>query len=125
MALDQNAGKKKAVGLARNLFPTQDNSAIINSTIESSNFNTASTSTTVSEAIQKSTSAYSGAQIVSTAKNLNRIKKVSFMIDPALEKRFRQARLKAGFEKLEDAYNEAMKKFCELVESDNLENKNW
>ena len=47
------------------------------------------------------------------------------MIDPELEKRFRKARLASGFEKLEDAHNQAIKTFCEMVESGKLNNSDW
>ncbi len=131
MALDQNAGKKKAVGLARNLYPT----SAVEAPMEIAAPIT-SASMTVSEALElktaplaassaslsKSTPQFAEANYAITAKSQNRIRKVSFMIDPALEKRFRTARLKAGFEKLEDAYNEALKKFCELSEKGKIDN---
>ena len=44
-----------------------------------------------------------------------RTKKISFLADPRLEERFRKARLRAGFDKLEDAYNEAIKTFREAA----------
>jgi hypothetical protein len=50
-----------------------------------------------------------------------RTKKISFLTEPKLEERFRKARLKAGFDKLEDAYNEAIKTFCDLVDAGKID----
>jgi hypothetical protein len=50
-----------------------------------------------------------------------RTKKISFLADPRLEERFRKARLRAGFDKLEDAYNEAIKTFCDLVDAGKID----
>ena len=136
MALDQNAGKKKAVGLARNLFPNvaaeavtptptttiAEALAVTSSPVVTTPVITATPVISSPIATEKPAPQFTGATYVTTAKNQNRIKKVSFMIDPALEKRFRVARLKAGFEKLEDAYNEALKKFCELSEQGKIDN---
>ena len=131
MALDQNAGKKKAVGLARNLFPNSPVESASESISPSIANTPVPTATTVAQAMAVNSSAVSvtrptlaagAATFAVTAKNLNRITKVSFMIDPELEKRFRKARLQSGFEKLEDAYNEAIKRFCDASEKGQIDN---
>jgi hypothetical protein len=61
----------------------------------------------------------SKAPIVATGPR--RTQKVSFLADPVVHERFKKLRLKAGFETLEDAYNEAIKLFCDAVESGKID----
>ena len=130
MALDQNAGKKKAVGIARNLFPSSPSNVIeiANAAVAAAEMPTpimaTPEKTTVAQALVNSPQkpAAGATAFATTARNLNRITKVSFMIDPELEKRFRKARLQSGFEKLEDAYCEAIKRFCEGSEKGQIDN---
>ena len=100
MALDHNAGQKRAVGLARNLFAS----------------NTPSNTTSVAQEPVATPVATYNHKVETSVGAQPRTKKISFLADPRLEERFRKARLKAGFDKLEDAYNEAIKTFCDLVD---------
>lgn len=109
MALDQNAGQKRAVGLARNLFASNT---------------TTNTASTAPEPVAKSVPTYNHkveAKVEASVGTQPRTKKISFLADPKLEERFRKARLKAGFDKLEDAYNEAIKTFCDLVDAGKID----
>lgn len=109
MALDHNAGQKRTVGLARNLFasnnaaPTVDIAPPVTAPVK-----TQPVPTYDRKAEQTETSPA-------------RTKKISFLADPRLEERFRKARLRAGFDKLEDAYNEAIKTFCDLVDAGKID----
>jgi hypothetical protein len=51
-----------------------------------------------------------------------RNRKISFLTDRELEERFRKCRLRAGFDTLEDAYNEAIKRFCDQVDRGEIDN---
>jgi hypothetical protein len=113
MALDQNAGQKRTVGLARNLMPLAESPAPL------------ATMATAPIATMPTPSAPERKPILSdpiaaTEANL-RTKKISFLTDPKLEERFRKARLRAGFDKLEDAYNEAIKTFCDQVDAGKID----
>ena len=68
MALDQNAGKKKAVGLARNLFPTTPSEVIeiANQAVAAATIPNVAPITTVSDALTKS---YAGAMTNSSLTN--------------------------------------------------------
>ena len=129
MALDNNAGKRKPVGLARNLYPNlaSESTPDVAPTIPTFIVQAAAVNQTVTQVLASvapvtAKPAVGATAFSTTAKNLNRITKVSFMIDPELEKRFRKARLQSGFEKLEDAYNEAVKNFCAASEAGKINN---
>lgn len=129
MALDQNAGKKRTVSLARNLAPliesTEDKSITVSEALKSVETPVVKeTITTIIPTIATAPIATSVA-VKTNATIHNRTRKISFLADPVLEARFKKARLKAGFEKLEDAYNQAMITFCELAEQGKLVNKDW
>jgi hypothetical protein len=101
MALDHNAGQKRAVGLARNLFASN-------------------AATPTPEPVSTPAPTYNH-KVEASVGAQPRTKKISFLADPRLEERFRKARLKAGFDKLEDAYNEAIKTFCDLVDAGKID----
>ena len=142
MALDEKAGKRKPVGIVRNLMPALNEAAIDSANtstvaeklnIETPSYTRSAESKAVEiETFNRGTGAISAktasapkSEPVITAKNLNRTKKISFLADPALEKEFRQMRLKAGYEKLEDAYSAALKLFCDQVKKGNLQNNEF
>jgi hypothetical protein len=50
-----------------------------------------------------------------------RHRKVSFFCSKELEERFKKARLKGGFDKLEDAYNRALEHFIKAVEKGEID----
>ena len=109
MALDHNAGQKRTVGLARNLFASTDGAPTV-----------ATTQAHPVPAKSEPLSTYDRKAEV-TQGTQARTKKISFLADPRLEERFRKARLRAGFDKLEDAYNEAIKTFCDLVDAGKID----
>ncbi len=109
MALDHNAGQKRSVGLARNLFASTEGTPSIASSTAALTPN----KTDLAPAYDRKAEAAPGVQA--------RTKKISFLADPRLEERFRKARLRAGFDKLEDAYNEAIKTFCDLVDAGKID----
>ncbi len=113
MALDQNAGQKRTVGLARNLMPLVESPAPVAAVPAAPTAPTPAP--TVFERKQSL-----GTTAIATEANL-RTKKISFLTDPKLEERFRKARLRAGFDKLEDAYNEAIKTFCDQVDAGKID----
>jgi hypothetical protein len=125
MALDHNAGNKRTVSLARNLSPqisTEQVSSINNEAVAKLTEQTPNIQTPSYERRAESVKSNEQAQHTKPiAAQSNRTKKVSFLADPKLEERFRKARLRAGFDKLEDAYNEALTVFCEQVEKGKID----
>jgi hypothetical protein len=109
MALDHNAGQKRSVGLARNLFA----STHVSQAVE--------TQPTQNPSVKNETVPTYNHKVETSVNTPARTKKISFLADPRLEERFRKARLKAGFDKLEDAYNEAIKTFCDLVDAGKID----
>ena len=138
MALDNNAGTKRTVSLMRNLTPSVPAESVVQVTAAAPEIATVVTaanldgpsyqrknevpsasSATTTHTPSTARAGYAAAPSGSTkpaAQQSIRTKKVSFLADPKLEERFRKARLRAGFDKLEDAYNEALTVFCEQVE---------
>ena len=110
MALDHNAGQKRTVGLARNLFASNPVAPPVETT-------PAVSAPSKSPSVQT----YDRKAIETPQAAPARTKKISFLADPRLEERFRKARLRAGFDKLEDAYNEAIKTFCDLVDAGKID----
>ena len=115
MALDPSAGQKRSVSITRNLLPQAPVEMTPIATPPASAV-AATTSTPSTLARHESAPAYERVANKPVAAQSGRNKKISFLTDSALELRFRKARLKGGFEKLEDAYNEALKVFCEKIE---------
>ncbi len=114
MALDQNAGQKRTVSLMRNLTaPTspEPSAAPIAPSIPQTPI-----APPASKPAIETKNSPGNSPTLAQAPYANRTKKISFLADPKLEERFKKARLRAGFEKLEDAYNEAVIVFCEQVE---------
>ncbi len=109
MALDHNAGQKRSVGLARNLFASTDIAQ------------TAPNAPVAGSLPKSEPASTSNRKVDLTQGGQARTKKISFLADPRLEERFRKARLRAGFDKLEDAYNEAIKTFCDLVDAGKID----
>lgn len=121
MALTNDAGKKKAVGLARNLFAEAP--------LESAETTETKTVAEMIAPIKKIETAMnppagaSAKNEESTAKSQSgRTRKLSFLATSEMEARFKKARLRGGFETIEDAYNEALKLFCEGVEKGSISN---
>jgi hypothetical protein len=110
MALTNDAGKKKAVGLARNLFaetPMESNPSTETKTVAEM----IAPMKTLETAINPPAGA-SSRNIESTAKSQSgRTRKLSFLATSEMEARFKKARLRGGFETIEDAYNEALRLF--------------
>jgi hypothetical protein len=128
MALDLNAGKKRAVGMARNLAPflesVEDKTTTVPSALNQS-IDSPSYARKVEEAaasISITSTATPASPVAASPAARNRIKKVSFFVDPKLEERFKKARLRGGFDKLEDAYAEALKVFCDQVDAGKIDN---
>jgi hypothetical protein len=121
MALTNDAGKKKAVGLARNLFaetPMESNPSTETKTVAEM----IAPMKTLETAINPPAGA-SSRNIESTAKSQSgRTRKLSFLATSEMEARFKKARLRGGFETIEDAYNEALRLFCEGVEKGSISN---
>jgi hypothetical protein len=109
MALDHNAGQKRSVGLARNLFASTNMPQV------------AETQVVSAPAVKTEPASTYNHKVEAPVSSPARTKKISFLADPRLEERFRKARLKAGFDKLEDAYNEAIKTFCDLVDAGKID----
>jgi hypothetical protein len=110
MALDHNAGQKRSVGLSRNLFaqsaaPHQESAP----------------SPEPAPVSRDPRPSDRKPALEQPQFQQGRTKKISFLTDPKLEERFRKARLRAGFDKLEDAYNEAIKTFCDLVDAGKID----
>jgi hypothetical protein len=128
MALDQNAGKKRAVGIARNLLLGDENP---NKTVSEALAPVVEAKAQPIQLSQEVASAQS-VPVESGAKRAGEIRfakpqsgrtrKLSFLTTPELEAKFKKARLRAGFETIEDAYNEAIQRFCEQVDKGEISN---
>lgn len=131
MALDQNAGKKRAVGIARNLLMSDENperrvSEILAPMMEQKIETKAQVMSAPAPQVQapsaQPTSAVKAGETRFVKEQSGRTRKLSFLATPEIEARFKKARLKAGFNTIEDAYNEAIKRFCDQVDRGEINN---
>ena len=120
MALDKTAGQKRSVSAMRNFRPvevvsTPVASEVVKPAVETFKNLEAPTYSRKSEEIAKAP------MTIEAAPAKSRHRKVSFFTSQETEERFKKARLRAGFEKLEDAYNRALEHFILSVEKGEID----
>lgn len=123
MALDKNAGQKRTVSALRNFGAMEEvtSSSLAAETVKPVIAAPKALEVPAFTRKAEEPTKTSFTPKVEAAPAKTRHRKVSFFTSQETEERFKKARLRAGFEKLEDAYNRALEHFILAVEKGEID----